>query len=356
MCYGNVMSTAQQKLRDPFFILGAPRSGTSLIARMLNSHSDIAVPDETKIFQTFVPLLPLYGDLRQPGRLQRLVADVVAWRWVQRLPNPPHSDVVMERVARPELGAVFEAVLSVWAEQQGKARWGDKTPNNLYFWPFIEASFPRAAIVHILRDGRDVALSQIKAPFGPKTMATAAERWVGFVKRLRAIGERFGSNRYVEIRYEDLLARPHATMTQVLQFIGQQFDPAVLQFHLDARPVDTDPVNDANIQRPLLTDNTGKWKSAVERREIEVFESIGGAMLEACGYTRATTAAPMSSIERALRRYVEHGPPKAFAMLRNRSGMAWGFERIDIRRRLVVDHLRGRLTSNAVRDPQAKIH
>ena len=347
---------AQEVPWHPFFILGAPRSGTSLIARMLNSHSDIAVPDETKIFQTFVPLLPLYGDLRQPGRLQRLVADVVAWRWVRRLPNPPHCDAVLERVARPELGAVFEAVLSVWAEQQGKACWGDKTPNNLYFWPFIEASFPRAAIVHIVRDGRDVALSQIKAPFGPKTIAMAAERWVEFVKRIRAIGERFGSNRYVEIRYEDLLARPLATITQVLQLIGEPFDPAVLQFHMDARPVDTDPVNDANIQRPLQTDNSGKWKSVVERRKVEVFESIGGAMLEACGYPRATTAAPMSPTERVMRRYVEHGPPKALAMLRNGSGIAWGLERIGIRWRLVVDHLRGGPRSNAVRDPKVRIH
>ena len=256
------------------------------------------------------------------------------------LAESTHFDAVLERVARPELGAVFEAVLGVWAEQQGKACWGDKTPNNLYFWPFIEASFPRAAIVHIVRDGRDVALSQIKAPFGPKTIATAAERWVGFVMRIRAIGERFGSNRYVEIRYEDLLARPLATITQVLQLIGQPFDPAVLQFHMDARPVDTDPVNDTWTQRPLLADNSGRWKSGVERRKIEVFESIGGAMLEACGYPRATKAAPMSPIERAMRRYVEHGPPKALAMLRNGSGIAWGLERIGIRWRLVVDNLR----------------
>ena len=329
----------------PFFILGAPRSGTSLIARMLNSHSAIAVPDETKIFQTFVPLLPAYGDLRQPKRLQRLVDDVLAWRCVRRLPGPPDRDAVLAHVAQPELGAVFEAVLAVWAEQQGKACWGDKTPNNLYFWPFIEASFPRAAIVHIIRDGRDVALSQIKAPFGPKTMAAAAERWVRFVTRIRAIGERFGPNRYVEIRYENLLVRPRETVTQVLRILGRPFDPAVLQFHLDARPVDTDPVNDANIQRPLLTDNSGKWRSGVDRHSIEIFEAIGGALLEACGYSRVTTAAPMSPVERALRRYVEHPPPKTLAMLRNRSGIAWGLERMGIRWRLVADRLRGRAVS-----------
>src|SRR5262245_25744769 len=191
---------------DPFFILGAPRSGTSVLSRMLNSHSAIAVPDETKIFETFVPLLPLYGDLRQPHRLRRLVEDVLRWRWVRRLPDLPNCDVVLGRVTRPELASVFEALLDSWAEQQGKHYWGEKTPNHLYFWPFIEAAFPHLSLVHIVRDGRDVAISQMKAPFGPKTVAAAAERWLRFTSQIRMVGERIGPSRYVEIRYEDLLA------------------------------------------------------------------------------------------------------------------------------------------------------
>lgn len=333
----------------PFFILGAPRSGTSLLARMLDSHPAIAVPDETKVFQTFVPLLPLYGDLRDAGRLRRLVTDVVGWSWVRRMPNPPSSAAVLERVMRPELGAVFEAVLSVWAEQQGKTRWGVKSLDHVNFWPFIEASFPRAAIVHIVRDGRDVALSQIKAPFGPKTMATAAERWLGYVMRIRAIGERLGPSRYLEIRYEDLLARPHETIAQVLRLFGEPFDPAVLNFYSNGRPVGTDPVNDFNIQRPLQVANAGKWKSDASRREIEVFEAIAGAMLDACGYTRATAVAPMAPAERAIRRYLEHPPPKILAMLRNYSGIAWGLERIGIRLRLHADNLLGGLASRVER-------
>ena len=72
---------------------------------MLDSHPAIAVPDETKIFDTFLPLLPAYGDLREPARLRRLVADILGWRWIRRLPNPPDVDAVLARVARPELGA-----------------------------------------------------------------------------------------------------------------------------------------------------------------------------------------------------------------------------------------------------------
>ncbi len=325
----------------PFFILGAPRSGTSLLSRMLDSHPAIAVPDETKIFETFVPLLPLYGDLRRPERLRRLVDDVLGWRWIRRLPHVPSAETVLARIARPDLGGVFASLLDCWTEAHGKRHWGEKTPNNVHFWPEIEAAFPDAAAVHILRDGRDVAISQIKAPFGPKSMATAAERWTLFVGAARAIGERIGPERFVEIRYEDLLSAPEATITEVLGLIGEPFDPSVLSFHERRRPVGTDPVNDRNIQRPLQAANSGKWEAEVGRHEIEVFEAIAGTMLDACGYQRATDATPMSTSEWTIERYLRYPPRKVAAMLRNRAGIAEGLERTRIKWRLRMDGLAG---------------
>ena len=311
----------------PLFILGAPRSGTSLLSRMLDSHPAIAVPDETKIFETFVPLLPHYGDLRDPARLRRLVEDVVGWRWIRRLPSPPAAEAVLARVTETDIGGVFAAVLGCWAESQGKSRWGEKTPNNVHYWDEIERTFPDAAAVHILRDGRDVAVSQIKAPFGPKTMASSARRWVHFVGASRAIGERLGPSRYVEIRYEDLLVRPEAAMTTVLALVGEPFDPAMLNFHEQRRPVGTDPVNDRNIQKPLQAGNSGKWEAEVGRRELETFEAVAGPMLDACGYRRATEAMPLSRAEQLAERVLRHPPRKAAAMLRNGAGIAEGIER-----------------------------
>ena len=326
-------------MRRPFFILGAPRSGTSLLSRMLDSHPAIAVPDETKIVETFLPLLPAYGDLREAARLRRLVEDILGWRWVQRLPDPPTADAVLPRVARPDLGAVFAAVLDAWAAGQGKSRWGEKTPSNLYFWPQIAAWFPDAAVVHILRDGRDVAVSQIQAPFGPKTIPTAARRWVYFVTGIRALRDEMGSGRYVEVRYEDLLAEPETTMATVLRTIGEPFDPAMLDFHRRARPVGTDPVNDRNIQRPLQAANSGKWAGALTTRQLEVLESLAGPTLDACGYPRATNARPMGGTERAAHALLVQPLHKARAMLANWAGMAESLERQRLRWRLKLSRL-----------------
>ena len=339
---------------EPIFILGAPRSGTSLLSRMLGSHPAIAVPDETKIFEAFVRLQPLYGDLREPARLRRLTRDVLGWRWIRRLPDPPGLDAVLARVARADLCGVFEALLETWAAQQGKPRWGEKSPNNLFHWPLIEAGFPRAIVVHIVRDGRDVALSQIAAPFGPKTMASAALRWVHHIELIRAIGRRAGPGRYVELRYEDLLARPEAAITDVLQAVGEPFDPAMLQFHRNARPVGTDPLNDVNILRPLQVANSGKWAAQAGADAIAVFEGIAGATLEACGYARATRAAPMPPAELAWRRWIEHPPRKLLAMARNSAGIAEGLERERIRLRLYADAALGRLARDGSGDPPAR--
>ena len=339
---------------EPIFILGAPRSGTSLLSRMLGSHPAIAVPDETKIFESFVRLLPLYGDLREPARLRRLARDVLGWRWIRRLPDPPGLDAVLARIRRPDLCGVFEAMLEAWTERQGKPRWGEKSPNNLFHWPLLDAAFPGSIVVHIVRDGRDVALSQIAAPFGPKTMASAAERWVNHIDLIRALGQRAGPARYVEIRYEDLLAQPEATITRVLELAGEPFDPAMLQFHQNARPVGTDPLNDVNILRPLQVANSGKWAAQAGPDAVAVFEGIAGATLEACGYDRATQAAPMPPGELAWRRWVEHPPRKLVAMARNSAGIAEGLERERIRLRLYADAALGRLARDGSGDPPAR--
>ncbi len=348
------MASAAVPVPAPLFILGAPRSGTSLLSRMLGSHPSIAVPDETKIFEAFVRLLPLYGDLREPARLRRLARDVLGWRWIRRLPDPPGLEDVLARVRQPDLCGVFGALLAAWTAGRGKPRWGEKSPNNLFYWDLIEAGFPTALVVHIVRDGRDVALSQIAAPFGPKTMALAAERWVRHIDLIRAIGQRLGPARYAELRYEDLLAEPEATITRVLQLVGEPFDPAMLQFHKNARPVGTDPLNDRNILKPLQVRNSGKWASEIGPDQLAVFESIAGPTLDACGYARATAAPPIASADRAYRRYIEHPPRKLVAMVRNSAGIAEGLERERIRLRLYADAALGRLGRDGSGDPPTR--
>ena len=239
----------------PLFILGAPRSGTSLLSRMLDNHPAIA-DRQDKIFEAFVPLLPLYGDLGDRARLRRLVDNVVGWRWIRRLPSPTADEAVLAKVAEPDMGGVFEAMLGCWTEPQGKPRWGEKSPNNLLYWDGSKR-LPRCrGGPHRPRRPRRRRLAD-RAPFGPKTMAPrpALGPHQPNPRHRRALGP----SRYVEIRYEDLLAArsDHHRGAGPGRRAVRSLDAGVPRA---ARPVGTDPVNDRNIHKPLQAETAANGR------------------------------------------------------------------------------------------------
>jgi hypothetical protein len=305
---------------SPFFILGAPRSGTSLLSRMLNQHRRIAVPGETKAFVLLDRLLPLYGDLADPGNLARLIDDLLSLPSIRELQPPPDRAALLGALERSDFGGVFDALLKSWACARGKARWGEKTPGNAMHWQSIHGYFPDASVIHVLRDGRDVARSLQAAPFGPKTTYMAAARWADYVARVRAIGRDLPVDRYLEVRYEDLLARPEQTLVWICGFLGEAFDEQMLRFHENSDVYDTDDVNRRNLARPLLVGNSAKWRTSMSRTEIRVFEAVAGDWLALTGYPASLDHARMPAFERLYRRYGEHPPRKLWAMIKNRRG------------------------------------
>ena len=144
---------ASVERRRPFFILGAGRSGTSLLSRMLNHHPNLAVPPESHLYNTFHPWLSHYGSLAVPQnraeacgrhRRERPLRD-----WSPRL----RADEVLAHIDGDDFGAVVNAVMRAWAARQGKRRWGEKTPKHVRYWTQISADFKGSPVIHVVRDG-----------------------------------------------------------------------------------------------------------------------------------------------------------------------------------------------------------
>ena len=280
---------------SPIFIVGSPRSGTGLLRDLLRAHPRITFPGESH----FIPLFyRAYGDPETERDARRLGQLVLGLNWVKRwgLDLEPSSFRDC-RSFRDVIVLLYEA----WADKEGKERWGDKTPQYVTEIGLLRTIFPDCQLIHIYRDGRDVALSILAAGFGPQNLYTAARQWRYFVRTARAAGAAQPSGTYLDVRYEDLLNAPEETMRGVLEFLGEPFESSVLKPDFLERfvrpPIIGQPRRAYASRTEIVADNWGKWKSQMGAEERLLFESVAGDLLTELGYETEGKVRPLSSAE-----------------------------------------------------------
>ena len=220
----------------------------------------------------------------------------------------------------------MEGLLGSWTLRRGKTRWGEKTPHHTLCWQTILEGFPELKVVHLVRDGRDVALSFRAAPFGPKHVYPAAHHWVRYVSAAEAAGAALGADSFLVVRYEDLVSDPERELRRICTLLGEEYDPAMLGYHNRNVPYPTDDRNAANLKRPVLADGSGRWRTELTLREQRIFEAIAGDHLERYGYPVLQSRPKLTSWERMSCRYLEHPPRRLLAMLTNRKGYGFALE------------------------------
>jgi Sulfotransferase family len=288
----------------PLFIVGCPRSGTTLLRRLLNAHPRLGIPPESH----FIPHLHRgYGDPRTDREAVALAARILRLRRVRDWGL--HLDPAACAADRT-YGQVVARVYRAWASERGKARWGDKTPQYAADIPVLLDVFPDARIIHIIRDGRDVALSLLGTRFGAKNVFVAAQDWKYFVTAGRRAGASLARDTYHEIRYEALLAAPAETMAGVCAFIGEPFTDAVLRPALEGRHPNRHRVRLRSVEArrrgfmphrtaEIVQANAGKWKRTMSRADRVLFESVAGDLLATLGYETEGVRRPIPAVERA---------------------------------------------------------
>ncbi len=269
-------------MSPPLFVLGVSRSGTTMLRVILDRSSGIAIPDET----FFVPQLA--------HRHRGVVDPAQLLDDLRRLPRLAAWEVTTDDLAarlRPGLtiGQALDAVFTAYAVKHGKRRWGDKTPMYMRHLGLIDGLFPDAQYVHLIRDGRDAALAFLDMPEGvvtrtwahPRSPAGFACEWTTEVARARALGRRVGPSRYLEIRYEDLVADTEAVVRSACTFAGLPFDSAMLEY-AGAVDVSAKPHHQRLLQPP--TRGVRDWRSQMSQEDALAFEAIAGDVLAELGY------------------------------------------------------------------------
>lgn len=322
----DLQQAAATASRRPFFILGSGRSGTSLLSRMLHAHPRLAVPFESHLYNRFYTRLPRSADLAKPRTRERLVAEILRTEYMRQWKPALSGEATLSAVSRPNFHGIVEALLGSWTVAQGKARWGEKTPHHTLLWRTVLEGFPDLQAIHLVRDGRDVALSFRAAPFGPKHVYHVARHWVRYLVAAEEARKVLGEAAFVQVRYEDLLAEPERELRRICEFLGEPFDPGMLTFYRDDTAYPTDRRNLDRLRQPVLSDNTQKWRTGLTPRELRIFEAVAGAALERYGYARGTSGARISAWEGISCRYFENPPRRAIAMLINRQGHRFALE------------------------------
>lgn len=280
------------KHNRPIFIVGSARSGTTLLQYMLRSHPEISLPtSESHFFIPFYERRNEFGDLNQLGNIQELLKDMYKAHKLF-FDGDVHginfdSEKLAKEFYRMKINTVPDIISAVFqknAYAEGKQRWGDKTPYYILHLETLLEMFPNAQVVHLIRDGRDCALSMLERKWDLWIFNHyhAAYIWNRYVKAGKAFGKKHPDH-YFEIRYEDILDQPESSIKKLCQFLNIEFNSSVINFGKSDGSGKT-PL----LQKPLQKNNQAKWKNKLSKRQLATFEALASETLADCGYEVST--------------------------------------------------------------------
>jgi hypothetical protein len=319
----------------PVFVAGAPRSGTTLIQLLLDSHPKLSVAYECD-FLTDVALDPRLSTWTVSAALDK----VISHRTFSHLGI--EQQLVRELVAAVEPRSVPEllrVVLAARAVATGKPRWGNKTPKQVFYLPALARLFPDARFVHVVRDGRQVSISRNRLDGGRSSLLVNALLWREAVRAGRAAGERLGSARYLELRLESVAAEPDVACKALCAFIGLEWDPTMMRYHESA--LEHLPGDQRTLHPHVTEPPTSRWTDhqSIGSRQLALLDFVLAKDLTSLGYLEApppslartlvagarlwlSSAAAIRSSARPL---VRHGARRIGSLVQGRRGTElWG--------------------------------
>jgi hypothetical protein len=286
----------------PFpYIVGVDRSGTTLLRAMLASHPDLAIPDEAN-FRLKLSVKPERYEQADGIDLEAFVPDLFADGMFRSWGlSEEETRMALQAAAPRSFADAMRALFLHAARKEGKTRYGDKTPQGVMVMPRLSRLFPEARFIHIIRDGRDVALSHIHTEGFIPSAAEVAIKWKTMIERGQSDGRILGPERYREVRYEQLVERPEAVVHSLCGYIELDFHASMLRYF--ERPLEvlgaTQPGIGfhASLYKPP-TKGLRNWRAQMKAPDLEIFEAIAGDLLERLGYRRS---APRSNVRTRVR-------------------------------------------------------
>ncbi len=281
--------------REPIFIVGVQRSGTTLLAAMLAAHSRISCGPETHFFRKLAgaDVCALTDARSWPGPATDFLCAIDSTGFAENGETLLVGKYGLSRAdveeylaqTRPSVAALLSALTEPYMRRRGKLRWAEKTPDHVQHLAWIRESFPRAPIVNIVRDPRDVALSLSKVPWGVRSFAEGLLYW----ERLHESGAQFLADDALaySLRFEDLLAAPRDTLSALCAFLGEEFEEAMLDTSATGKQVNSEGAPwKRKASEPIDTGRIYTWRKELTTAQNQLAEALLGDWLNAYAYPR----------------------------------------------------------------------
>lgn len=263
------------------------RSGTTLLSMMVGAHPEIAVPlATTGLWIDFGQRLEEFGRLERKDDQVRMVGAILAHERIRLWDAPLDRDRILADLPLADYGALLCRVQAEYARAKNKPFWANIDIATMDNMDLVNAWVPTARFVHIVRDGRDVALSHQTMPYGAGNIADCARAWTSRVGVNCKMGRILGPDRYCALRFEDLVNDSEATLKKLCQFLGVAFDPAMLRY---TEMVEEKIPEDRRwlwpaIGEPPQGNKIARWRHAMTRSQRIVFEDTAAVTLRDWGY------------------------------------------------------------------------
>ncbi len=276
------------------FIVGAPRSGTTLLRNMLNRHPRLAICYETQFFRYVFARRWAFGDLGNSRNRRRLIAEYTSTHRIQRLGM--NAADFEERLMREGVSyeAFFASLLACYAGAEGKARWGEKTPHHARFTELLCEWYPGASILHVVRDPRDVVAALQRVPWASNSVLTNARTWLTYNLAASQSSHRPG---YIQIRYETLVNQPDEELARICEHLGERYYPSMLIG-------DQEKVRFRSWSQrsgsAITNERIGAWRDELSEDSIRLIDRVVGEHGARYGYARTSGTASHWAVTQGL--------------------------------------------------------
>lgn len=289
---------AKQNNNTPIFVVGTPRSGTTLTARILGRHSQIFMPGETHFFGDIYSRRKELGDLRDPSSMEKIL-DRLSTLYERY--NEPSDQKRIEyllfnepemlkklRSACKDYKDILSFFMEVQLVEQGKVRWGNNAPKDIFDIENILSFYPNAKILICVRELRDFLLSykdrwkfvpsehseRVKCIYHPVITSLL---WKSTVRLIPIIKKRVPKENLMIVKYEDLVQNPMDIIYKICKVVGEKFEPEMLE-------IDSNNSSREVQEKGIFSSSIGRWRGLLTREEAAVAQMIARKELEHLGY------------------------------------------------------------------------